>query len=262
MNARAIWQGKLLIAKRELPVKLYSAVQDRQIHFHLLHKRDRTRVEQRMVDAETEKPVSPEETRKAFEAGPGVYVTVTAEEIERSVPEASREVRVNRFVSRGAIDPQLFDRPYYLGPNEDALEDYFALAEALKKRTGPGIASWVMRKHSYVGAVLADRGYLMLITLRHADEVIPVSQLEPPQGRALDAREKEMANQADRTRFAGKFEPDAYHDEFQRRVHEMIDAKRKGKKIKPKKAPAKRREGSLADALSASLKRVRGVRSA
>jgi hypothetical protein len=45
MNTRAIWQGNLKIRKLELPVKLYSAVQDRQVHFHLLHRRDRTRVQ-------------------------------------------------------------------------------------------------------------------------------------------------------------------------------------------------------------------------
>ena len=70
----------------------------RQTHFHLLHKRDRTRVEQRMVDAETEKPVPPDETRKAFEAEPGLYVVVTPEEIERSGPEPSREVKIRRCV--------------------------------------------------------------------------------------------------------------------------------------------------------------------
>ena len=141
MNARAIWQGKLLIAKREVPVKLYSAVLDRQIDFHLLHKRDRTRVQQRMVDAETEKPVSSEENG-VFEAGPGVYVTVTAEEIERSVPEASREVRVNRFVGRGAIDPQLFDRPYYLSDRMRTARKTTLRWPGDEKKNRAGIASW------------------------------------------------------------------------------------------------------------------------
>jgi DNA end-binding protein Ku len=111
MNARSIWQGKLTVQKHKIAVKLYSAVQDRQIHFHLLHKRDRTRVEQRMVDGGTKKPVPLDETRKAFEAEPGLYVAVSSEEIERSVPEPSREVRISRFVPTDVIDPQLFDRP-------------------------------------------------------------------------------------------------------------------------------------------------------
>ena len=146
MSTRAIWQGTLTVQKHEIAVKLYAAVEDRQIHFHLLHKRDRTRVQQRMVDSETEKPVPLDETRKAFEAEPGLYVAVTREEIEGSAPKPAREIRVSQFVAVPAIDPQLFDRPYYLGPGADSATDYFALAQALEKKKCAGIATWVMRQ--------------------------------------------------------------------------------------------------------------------
>ena len=76
--------------------------------------------------------------------------------------------------------------------------DYFALAQALERKKVAGIASWVMRKHSYVGALIAQQGYLMMITLRHAEEVIPVTQLDPPAGRALGDQGKRSGRQADR----------------------------------------------------------------
>ncbi len=261
MTARSIWQGKLSVAKHEIAVKLYSAVLDRQIHFHLLHKRDRTRVQQRMVDADTEKPVPLDQTRKAFEAEPGLYVAVTSEEIDRSVPEASREIKISRFVPPAVIDLQLFDRPYYLGPAGDSETDYFALAQAIDGKQSTGIASWVMRKHAYVGALIAQQGYLMLITLRHAEEVIPHSQLEPPQGRPLEPKEKALAEKLIEA-LSGQFEPDAYHDEYQERIRELVAAKRAGKKLKPKRLPRRRREGSLADSLQASLKQASAKRSA
>ncbi len=149
----------------------------------------------------------------------------------------------------------MFNRPYYLGPAGDSETDYFALAQALERKKRAGIASWIMRKHSYVGALLAQQGYLMLVTLRHADEVIPVSHLEPPQGRALEPKEKDMAEKLIEA-LSGQFQPDAYHDEFQQRIHELIEAKQSGKQPKPKRAPAAAREGSLAESLRASLKRV------
>jgi DNA end-binding protein Ku len=253
VSARAIWQGTLKIQKHEIAVKLYSAVLDRQIHFHLLHKRDRTRVEQRMVDAKTHRAVPLDEARKAFEAEPGLYVVVSDDEIERSVPEPSREVRISRFLPATVIDPQLFDRPYYLGPAQDSAADYFALAEALGSRKHAGVATWVMRKHSYVGALIPHQGFLMLITLRHADEVIPVSELEAPQGGPFVPKEKALAEKLIEA-LSGEFEPAAYHDEYQHRIHELIEAKRAGKKVKPKRAPRRRREGSLADSLQASLR--------
>jgi DNA end-binding protein Ku len=253
VNARAIWQGQLSFRKHEIPVKLYAAVVDRQIHFHLLHKRDRTRLQQRMVDSETQEPVTADQTRKAFLAEPGVYVAVTTEEIQRTVPEPSRELRITRFVPAHAIDPELYDRPYYLGPGEESDTEYFALAQAMKKKKAAGLASWVMRKHSYVGALISQSGYLMLITLRHAEEVIPVTELDPPQGRPLDAKEKELAKKLIET-LSATFNVEAYHDEYQKRVRELIDAKRAGKKLKPRRAAPRRRQGSLAESLRASLK--------
>ena len=145
MSARSIWQGTLAVQKHEIAIKLYAAVEDRQVHFHLLHKRDRNRVEQRMVDPKTETPVPLDEVRKAFEAEPGRYVVVTRRgRIERSQPKAARELKVSRFVPIAAIDPQLFDRPYFLGPDKDSANDYFCAG------TGPRHASQV-RRHCDMG---------------------------------------------------------------------------------------------------------------
>ena len=190
MSARAIWQGTLKIGKHEIAVKFYSAVVDRQTHFHLLHKKDRARVEQHMVDTETGETVPFSEARKAFEAEPGLFVEVTHEEIERTVPKPAREVKVSRCVPSDAIDLQLFDRPYFLGPDAGSIAAYFALAHALERKKAAGVAAWTMRKHSYLGALIHQQGYLMMITLRHADEVIPVSQLDPPAGTGARAQGK------------------------------------------------------------------------
>jgi DNA end-binding protein Ku len=248
-----MWQGTLSFGKHEIPVKLYSAVLDRQIHFHLLHKRDRTRVAQRMVDAETEKSVPLEEARKAFEAERGVYVAVSREELEASAPEPDRRIGIDRFVPAESIDAQFFDRPYYVGPTEQAAMDYAAFLRALESKKRAGIASWVMRKHSYVGAVLPRDGWLILITLRHAEEVIPITELDAPQGRGLEPKERKLADQLIEA-LSGDFQPEAYRDLYQDRVRELIDAKRAGKKVKPKRPPRRRAEGTLEESLQSSLK--------
>ena len=118
-----------------------------------------------------------------------------------------------------------------------------------------------MRKHSYVGALIVQQGYLMLITLRHAEEVIPVSQLDPPQGRPLEPKERDLAEKLIEA-LSGQFQPEAYRDQYQDRIRELIDAKRAGKKVEPKRVPRRRQEGSLADSLRASLKGVSASRSA
>jgi DNA primase len=85
-----------------------------------------------------------------------------------------------------------------------------------------------MRKNSYVGALMAQRGYLMLITLRHAEEVIPTSQLDPPQGRPMTSKERAMAEQLIGA-LSGQFRPETYHDEYEERIRELIAARRVGK---------------------------------
>jgi DNA end-binding protein Ku len=252
-TVRAIWQGTLVVENQRIAVKVFSAVVDRQVHFHLLHKTDRTRVQQRMVDSETERVVPLDEARKAFEAEPGLYVVINSDDVEQTTPEPGREIHVSRCVPTSAVDPQLFDRPYYLGPTAGSETDYWALAQALEAKQRAGIVSWVMRAHSYTGALVAQDGYLMIITLRHAEQVIPVSQLEPPQGPRLDPKEEELAEKLVEA-LSGEFDPGSYHAEFQDRLRELIDAKRTGKKIKPKPTTPRRRERSLADSLRASLK--------
>jgi DNA end-binding protein Ku len=256
-----MWQGNLIIQKHQVAVKLYAAVSDRHTHFHLLHRPDRARVQQRMVDVETGEPVSADETRKAYEIEAGVYVVLSSEELEEIVPKASRDIRIDRFVPELAIEPQSFDRPYFLGPTGDSHADYFALAEAIQSKKSAGVATWVMRNHSYVGAVIAQQGYLMLITLRHAGEVIPVTELDPPKGRPLASQERELADQLIEA-LSGDFQSEAYHDEYQERVRELIDAKQAGKKLKPKRVPRRPRQESLVDSLRASLKGAKTRRSA
>jgi DNA end-binding protein Ku len=154
----------------------------------------------------------------------------------------------------------MFDRPYYLGPTSDDEADYFALGAALRSKKRVGIASWVMRKHSYVGALIAQGDYLMLITLRHAEEVIPATELEAPQGSALNPKEQDLAGKLIEA-LSGDFEPEAYQDGYQERVHELIEAKRAGKKVRPKKVVQKPETGSLAESLRLSLEGVRPGRS-
>ena len=109
-------------------------------------------------------------------------------------PKPSRLISVEQVVATDAVDERWFDRPYYLGPDGDD-EGYFALAEALKKRDAIGIAHWVMRGKRYVGALQASGGYLLLDTLRYAQEVVEVGAVRPNANRAPDKREIALAEQ-------------------------------------------------------------------
>jgi len=257
MAARAIWKGHIRFGAVDVPVKLYSAVQDRAVRFRLLDAKRREPVKQHMVHPNTGKVVESEDIRRAFESEEGRLVVLDEEELEEINPQPSRDIEVTRFVPAGAIPEPWYDRPYYLGPDEEADKRYFALAAALRKREVEGVVRWVMRNKEYVGALLAEGDYLMLITLRHANEVVPASALSPPSGRALEAREVAMAKQLVEA-MEDEFDIAAYHDEYRERVLELVEAKAAGKVVKFPKAPRRQTETSLADVLEASVAAAAG----
>jgi DNA end-binding protein Ku len=74
--ARSIWRGVLKLGSSKVPVKLYSAVQDRDVHFHILESRSKSRVKQQMVRPENHKHVGREDIRKGYEIEPGEFVVI------------------------------------------------------------------------------------------------------------------------------------------------------------------------------------------
>ena len=255
MAARAIWKGELKINSTKLPVKLYSAVQDQTVRFHILDAKSKTRVKQHMIETENDKEVSQEEIQKAFEVEPGTFVILDAKELERLEPEPSREIEIEHFVPAAAIPPEFYDRPYYLGPDGDQAA-YFALAEALGRQEKEGVAHWVMRKQPYSGALRAEGDYLMLVTLRNAEEVLSADKLPRPAGRAPDKKELSMARQLiDLLR--GDFNPKEFKDEYRARVMEFIEKKAKGHKPKLKLVKSKRKTASLDRVLSKSIEALK-----
>jgi Ku protein, prokaryotic len=252
MAARAIWKGVVHVGTLTVPVKLYTAVVDHSVRFRLLHKTDKQPVKQQLITSESDEAVEYENVKKAFPVSRGRLVMLEKEELEKLQPKDSRDIEITRFVSHGDIDHRWYERAYYLGPDGNA-KAYFAAAAALAKKKKEGVARWVMRDKSYVGALRAEQGYLMLITLRHADEIIAADALKPPGGRPLAAREVEMAGQLIEA-LHDTFDPAQYRDEYRDRVMELIETKAAGRKPKVVKFRPKSKEtDDVTDALAASL---------
>jgi DNA end-binding protein Ku len=255
MAARAIWKGELKIGGAKIPVKLYSAVVDRTVHFHILDDKHLMRVKQHMVNPESGEEVTNEEIQKGYEVEPGKFVIITDEDLESLEPKPSREIEITEFVPPEAISQQWYERPYYLAPDGDQ-KAYFALAEALKNREREGIARWVMRNKAYVGALRSEDDYLLLVTLRNAEEVISARDLPKPAGRAPTQKELNMAKQLVGL-LEGEFNAADYKDEYRERVMEFIEQKAKGKAPRLRAVKSKRKAASLDSVLQKSLQSLR-----
>jgi DNA end-binding protein Ku len=250
MAARAIWKGSLKVGASSIPVKLYAAVEDRTIRFHVLQG-GRSRVKQRMVRPERGGQVSKEEIRKGYEIENGEFVIIADQEAAKLKPKESRDVRLLRFVPPSAIANSWYDRPYYVGPDGEESK-YFAMVEAVRNREVEGVARWTMRGKSYVGALLSDGDRLVLIKLRYSQEVLPTQELPAADGRALSAKELRMAEELV-SALEGEFKLEEFRDEYRERLQNFIEAKAKGKR--PRLAAVKTREtgGALDDRLAKSI---------
>jgi DNA end-binding protein Ku len=255
MAARAIWKGELKIGSGKVPVKLYSGVTDRTVHFHILDDKHLARVKQHMVSPDTGEEVATEEIQKGYEIEPGKFVLLEDKELEALEPKPSREIEIAEFVPTAAVSQQWYERPYYLAPDGDE-KAYFALAAALNKTDREGIAHWVMRNKAYVGALRAEGEYLMLVTLRNAEEVISASDLPKPAGRAPTQKELSMARQLVEL-LEDEFNPADYKDEYRQRVMEFIEHKAKGKAPRLRAVKSKRKSSSLDSVLAKSLASLR-----
>lgn len=251
MAARAIWKGSLKIGSAKVPVKLYSAVTDKTVRFHILDDRSRMRIKQHMIDPESGEEVATEEIQKGYELEPGKFVILTEEELKSLEPEPSRDIEIAEFVPPTQISQQWYERPYYLGPDGNQ-KDYFALAEGLKNREVEGVAHWVMRNRAYSGALRAEGDYLMLVTLRNAAEVISARELTKPSGPAPTAKELTMAKHLV-SLMQGEFDPKEFKDEYRERVMEFIEQKAKGHAPRLRAVKTKRKAGSLDAVLAKSL---------
>jgi|SRR5579871_2721506 len=249
--ARSIWKGRLVIGKQTLPVKMYSALQDTKVHFHLLDKHGLAPVHQRIVRKSDHEEVPREAQRKAFPLDAGRAVVFKPEELEQLEPVDSRDIAVCRFIPPDLLSDEWYDRPYYVGPDNDkSTKAYFAFLDALIAGKVIGICRWVMRASRYVGALLPCKGYLMMITLRRAEQIVSVPELEVPQ--QSNEKEVTLARQLIDS-IAGDFDPSAWEDEYHQRVCELIAAKEKGRKLEPRRHARAEPKGDLAAMLRQSI---------
>lgn len=252
MSARATWKGVIEFGSVSVPVKLYSAIEDKGVSFRLLSRDDGEPVRQALVNPKTKEVVEYAQSQRGYVTDEGELVTLDDEELEDLEPEASRTIEIARFVPPDAIESRWYLRPYYLGPDGDD-DAYFTLAAALGRTELEGVAHWVMRDKEYSGALRLHRGYPMLVTLRNAEEILPLEELEAPGKGELDEKQLKMARQLIEM-LAADFDPERYVDDYRVSVLELVEKKKSGATVEAPKARRRKPTSDLTAALEKSLK--------
>jgi Ku protein len=248
---RAIWSGAISFGLVNVPVRMYSAIDEQDIHFHYVHEKDGSRIGYEKICKKEDKPVPDGEIVKAYEYAKGKYVYMTDEDFEAAAVEGYKTIDITDFVPRDEIDPIYFERTYYLGPQDGAEKVYALLRRALEEAGLAGIAKYVMREKQQLGALRVHNGVIALEKMYFADEIRPSDDIAPGSVK-VDKRELDMALQLI-DRFSGAFKPEKYEDTYREQLLAVIDAKRKGKEVHVEPAPKAEEPADLMEALRASL---------
>jgi DNA end-binding protein Ku len=249
---RAIWSGSISFGLVNIPVKLFSAVSQKEVRFHMLHDADGARINLKRFCSAEEREVPYEHVVKGYELSKGRYVTVTSEELEAADPKGARTIEIEDFVEMVEIDPVYYDHTYYLAPDRGAGKAYGLLLEAMRSSGKVGIARVVLRTKQTLCCVRPMGDALALSTMNYADEIVPRQELEMGETPAPSGRELEMAERLVAS-LTTRFEPERYHDVHREKILALIEKKAAGEHIVAPSVEEPAKVVNLADALAASL---------
>jgi DNA end-binding protein Ku len=250
---RSLWNGTIAFGAVAVPVKLYSAVDAKTVHFHEVHLQDGARIEHRTFCSKEDKEVPRDEIVKGYEVRQGKYVVVDKEEIDAAGGSRSRIVDVERFVPLADIDPVFFDKSYFVGPQDDGADAYKLLQAAMDAAGRAALARFTYHNREYLAAIRPYETIMVLHTMRFADELVEPKDLDVPRaGRKPGDREVKMAQKLIES-LHEQWRPGRLHDEHREAVLAAIKAKAEGKEITAEEEPETEPPDDLMAALEASL---------
>src|SRR5215216_3674832 len=248
---RAIWTGTISFGLVNVPVRMYSAIEEHKLHFHYLHTKDDSPIGYEKYCKKEDKPVADDEIGKAFEVSKGKYVYLDEDDLEAAKVEGYRTIELTDFVPYEEIDPIYFEKTYYLGPNDGGEKVYALLAKAMESSGLVGIGTYVMRDKEHLGCVRIRDGVLTLEKLFFADEIRPAKGIKPSRV-SVSKQELEMAEQLI-DRFSGRFRPEKYKDTYTNALRKIVRAKQRGKAVEVAPEREEPEVPDLLEALRASL---------
>ncbi len=256
-----VWKGYLSFGLVSFPIRLFAAARSEPVHFHLLHKKDLSRVKEVMYCAAEDKPLDRSEIVKGYEDEKNHYVVVEPEELEKMAPPTATVMEILQFVRMEEIDPIFLEKSYYVAPEESVSRPYSLLLDAMKDTRYDAVAKVSMHGREHIVILRpAERG-IVLHTMYFVDELHKGNEVPVPKPAKFDKKEIELAKKLIET-LAGPFKPEQFHDEYKRNVEQLIEKKRKGRKIVPIRQPKTAPVADLLHALQQSLAHTSGGKSA
>jgi DNA end-binding protein Ku len=224
---RASWQGYIALGQLGIPARLYSATKQSGPKFVQLHEKDSAPVERVLKCSSENHEISYKEIVRAVEFEPGRFITITGQELERTLPSSTKTMDVKQFCDINNIDPIYYEKPYYIAPSKGGERAYALLREALSLSQKVMVVQYAIFGREHIGIVGLHRDILVLHQLRYSDEILPRSEMKT---RALPRPSPTEVNTLKSVigHFSGPFYIEDYHDDYTEHINMLIERKIKG----------------------------------
>src|SRR3954470_11369896 len=170
---RSIWNGTIAFGLVTVPIKVYSATESKTVHFREVHAKDSSPIEhRRLCPKHPKKPVDYKEIVKGYEVGRGKWVELTDHEIAAAAGSQSKRLEIDHFVPADEIDPDFYERTYYVGAGDKGKDAYALLQAALEKAERAGVGRWVFHNRERTVVIRPLEAVLALHTMRFADDLV------------------------------------------------------------------------------------------
>jgi len=235
--ASTVWKGYITFGLITIPVRLYAAARTERVGFNQIHEVCGSRIKQQTFCPHCDRTVERSELVKGFEVEKDRYVIVNDEEIKGIAPASSDNMEIMEFVKAEGIDPIYFDASYFMVPEDAGKKAYHLLLETMQKSGYSAVAKITMHQREYTVIVRPHADGLLLHTMFYPEEVREVPEFRRDENVNVKPQEVALAEKLVEG-LAADFDPSKYHDEYQGKLMQMIEAKREGQRVEtiaPKK---------------------------
>ena len=227
---RSIWKGAISFGLVTIPVKLYSATEQKDVSFHQVRRSDGSRIKYKRVAAVDGEEVSYGDIAKGYELSSGETVVLTDEDFKDLPLTTNRAIDVLQFVPLEELDPIFFEKSYYLEPDKAGVKPYVLLRDALEQSGKVAVVKVALRNRESLAALRVRDGVFVLETMLWPDEVRAPDFGFLDEDVEVRPQELAMAGSLIET-LTGEFDASQYKDEYREALQAVIEAKVEGREV-------------------------------
>lgn len=236
-----------------IPIAMYTATQDNDIHFNQLHKEDNSRIKYKKTCGHCGKEIGSQDIVKGYEYDKDKYVVITDEEIEKIKTEKEKSIQILHFAELNQISPVYYEKTYQAAPEAGGEKAFELLRSALMAEQKIAIGKTVMGTKDTLMAIIPREDGILISTMHYADEVKELQkQYNKPE---INEQEFNMAKMLINS-MDTPFDPSKYKDEYQGRLRELIETKISGKEVVAAESEGPGKVIDLMEALRASVEKA------